>query len=86
VIGSVDKNIAGTASAILNTGRQFSGALGVALFGTIVSDKADAIAANIGSVYLISALLLLLAMCKSLICIRKTIVSHPLKSASRQTA
>ncbi|WP_045960692.1 DHA2 family efflux MFS transporter permease subunit [Xenorhabdus poinarii] len=74
VIGSVDKTISGTASAILNTGRQFAGAVGVALFGTLVSDNVETIAMNINYVYLISTLLLLLAMIKSVIYIKKEIL------------
>ncbi|MBU2713773.1 MFS transporter [Zooshikella harenae] len=86
VIGSVDKNISGTASAILNTGRQFAGALGVAVFGAIVSDHAATIAVNIREVYVISALVLVLAMFKSMFCIGKSIVPYSITTLKKATA
>jgi DHA2 family methylenomycin A resistance protein-like MFS transporter len=38
ILSSVEKNRAGTASAVLNTARQVGGAVGVAVFGALVSD------------------------------------------------
>ncbi|AMO99981.1 major Facilitator Superfamily protein [Collimonas arenae] len=39
ILSSVEKNRAGTASAVLNTARQVGGAVGVAVFGALVSDS-----------------------------------------------
>jgi DHA2 family methylenomycin A resistance protein-like MFS transporter len=39
ILSSVDKARAGTASAVLNTARQVGGAVGVAVFGALVSES-----------------------------------------------
>jgi MFS transporter, DHA2 family, methylenomycin A resistance protein len=43
VLSSVDKTLSGTASAVLNTSRQASGAIGVAIFGAMANGGAIAI-------------------------------------------
>ena len=43
VLASVDKKLSGTASAVLNTSRQASGAMGVAIFGAMANGGATAI-------------------------------------------
>jgi DHA2 family methylenomycin A resistance protein-like MFS transporter len=72
VLGSVVPELSGTAAAILNTSRQFGGALGVALFGSIVSGNSAWIAEHVRLVYMISAALLLLAMLGSFFSIRNS--------------
>lgn len=62
ILSSVEKEQAGTASAILNTARQVGGAAGVALFGAIVAQgDGAAITAGVRTVMAICALLLLVA-------------------------
>jgi DHA2 family methylenomycin A resistance protein-like MFS transporter len=54
VLSSVDKQLSGTASAILTTTRQTAGAIGVAIFGAMVSGGSDAILSGIFNAVIIS--------------------------------
>ncbi|WP_246542210.1 MFS transporter [Collimonas antrihumi] len=62
ILSSVEKARAGTASAVLNTARQVGGAVGVAVFGALVSDSfgGDAIA-GVKIAMLTATILLLMA-------------------------
>lgn len=60
ILASVDKQQAGTASAVLNTARQVGGAMGVAVYGALVATPATAaILAGIEAAMAISTVLLL---------------------------
>ncbi|MBA5606133.1 MFS transporter [Duganella sp. FT3S] len=62
ILSSVEKEQAGTASAILNTARQVGGAAGVAMFGAIVAHgDAAAMTAGVRIVMAICAILLMAA-------------------------
>jgi len=60
-LASVDRHWSGTASAVLNAARQAGAAMGVAMFGALVSGGTERIASGLGYAALISALMLLLA-------------------------
>ena len=63
VLASVDKQRAGTASAVLNTARQAGGAVGVAAFGALASASGAAhVVAGLKSSTLISSCILLCAL------------------------
>ena len=63
ILSSVERQQAGTASAVLNTARQVGGATGVAIFGAIVAGGAGAaVMGGVRNAMLISALLLLVAV------------------------
>jgi DHA2 family methylenomycin A resistance protein-like MFS transporter len=63
VLASVDKQRAGTASAVLNTARQAGGAVGVAAFGALASAAGAAhVVAGLKSSTLISSGILLCAL------------------------
>ncbi|MHA4870956.1 MFS transporter [Duganella sp. PWIR1] len=60
ILASVNKQQAGTASAVLNTARQVGGAMGVAVYGALVATPATAaILAGIEAAMVISTVLLL---------------------------
>jgi DHA2 family methylenomycin A resistance protein-like MFS transporter len=62
ILSSVEKEQAGTASAILNTARQVGGAAGVALFGAIVAHgDGAAVTTGVRVVMAVCAALLLAA-------------------------
>lgn len=69
ILASVERNRAGTASAVLNTARQVGGAVGVALFGGLVA--AQDIVTGLDDTFLISAILLLLAAIVAFIWVKK---------------
>lgn len=58
VLASVEKRWSGTASAVLNAARQAGGAIGVALFGSLVNGEAQRIVAGLGVAAGVSAGLL----------------------------
>jgi len=58
-LAAVDRKWAGTASALLNTARQAGGAIGVAIFGALVSGGKDQIVHGLHTASLVSATLLL---------------------------
>ena len=60
-LASVDRQWSGTASAVLNAARQAGAAIGVALFGALVSGGTARIASGLGAAALISTAMLLLA-------------------------
>jgi len=62
ILSSVERQRAGTASAVLNTARQVGGATGVAIFGAIVAGGGAAVMGGVRNAMLISALLLLVAV------------------------
>lgn len=59
VLASVDKSLSGTASAVLNTTRQTSGAIGVAAFGALAAGGQAAILSAIPIMAGIAILLIL---------------------------
>ena len=62
ILSSVQKNMAGTASAVLNAARQVGGAMGVAVYGAMVSLAANRQASGgVTGTLIASAILLLLA-------------------------
>ncbi len=61
VLSSVDRNISGTASAVVNASRQTGGAIGVAIFGALVGNAPAQIVQGIKMASLISVGLLLVA-------------------------
>jgi DHA2 family methylenomycin A resistance protein-like MFS transporter len=61
ILASVEKHWSGTASAVLNAARQAGGAIGVAIFGALVSGGAQHIVGGLASAALASGILLLLA-------------------------
>ncbi len=62
ILSSVQKDMAGTASAVLNAARQVGGAMGVAVYGAMVSLGANqASGNNVNGTLIASAILLLLA-------------------------
>jgi DHA2 family methylenomycin A resistance protein-like MFS transporter len=59
ILGSVDRSLSGTASAVLNTARQTGGAIGVAVFGALASGGASNI---VSAIPLIAGVAILLIM------------------------
>lgn len=59
LLASVDRHISGTASGVLNAGRQAAGAAGVAVMGALAAGGPDRIAAGLRSSCLIAAAVLL---------------------------
>ena len=60
LLGSVEKSRSGIAAGVLNATRQTGSVLGVALFGSLISDK-DAFMTGTHAALIISAALLLIA-------------------------
>jgi DHA2 family methylenomycin A resistance protein-like MFS transporter len=61
VLSSVDRNRAGTASAVVNAARQTGGTIGVAIFGTLMGNTPAQIVRGLQLVSLTSVGLLLIA-------------------------
>ena len=61
ILASVERHWSGTASAVLNAARQAGGAIGVGIFGALVSGGEGQIVSGLGQVALASGILLLLA-------------------------
>ena len=60
VLASVDKGMAGTASAVLNAARQAAGAMGVALFGAFAGDSPTHIVSGLHASATIAVVLMLI--------------------------
>jgi DHA2 family methylenomycin A resistance protein-like MFS transporter len=61
ILSSVERNWAGTASAVLNTARQAGAAIGVAAFGAMVGGSKAEMIPGLHTSAVISSLLLLMA-------------------------
>jgi DHA2 family methylenomycin A resistance protein-like MFS transporter len=66
ILGSVDKSLSGTASAILNTVRQTGGAIGVAAFGALAAGGKMAIVEAIPLIAAIAIGLIILSFALTL--------------------
>jgi DHA2 family methylenomycin A resistance protein-like MFS transporter len=72
ILSGVERRQAGTASAVLNTARQVGGAMGVAIFGALVSSGSKVeILSGIRGAMLVSGGLLLLAALLAFACVRR---------------
>jgi DHA2 family methylenomycin A resistance protein-like MFS transporter len=61
ILGSVERHLAGTASAVLNAARQIGGATGVAVFGAMAAAGHNPVPGGVRSTMAIAALLLTIA-------------------------
>jgi DHA2 family methylenomycin A resistance protein-like MFS transporter len=72
ILSGVERRQAGTASAVLNTARQVGGAMGVAIFGALVSSGSSLeVLSGIRGAMLVSGGLLLLAALLAFACVRR---------------
>jgi DHA2 family methylenomycin A resistance protein-like MFS transporter len=72
ILEAAPLNLAGTASGVLNTFRQFGGSLGVAIFGSVANISAVFLV-GLRNDYLVTAAILLLAALMSSKFLRKTV-------------
>jgi len=75
LVGSVPAELAGTASGVLNTFRQFGGAVAVAIFGALVANR-DRFVAGMEISLVISVIVLVAAGCGVLTLRPQQIVNH----------
>jgi MFS transporter, DHA2 family, methylenomycin A resistance protein len=79
VLCAVEKEASGTASGVLNSARQAAGAMGVALFGSLVGDGNNRVVAGLHLSSWISVALLLMAAALAYRCIAPIVISKSSK-------
>jgi DHA2 family methylenomycin A resistance protein-like MFS transporter len=84
LLADVDKEHSGIASAVLNAARQAAGAMGVAVFGSLVGDMPNQVVPGLGRSAMIAVVLLCLAAGMAAILMRRSRPSG--EDASRRSA